>query len=186
VETAVTKKRNELSWLYSREAFRLTAANLDHVFRQPDDLEARAAMQLGAAYAGTAIENSMLGAAHSAANPLTARFGVIHGQAVGIMLPHVVRFNAQRPDAAAIYAELAKFAGLAAWMDRTEQALEALIARIKSLLQAGQMPPSLSALNIPLSRLPDLAEEAAGQWTAQFNPRPITASDFEAIYAAAL
>jgi alcohol dehydrogenase len=186
VETAVTKKRNELSWLYSREAFRLTAANLDHVFRQPDDLEARAAMQLGAAYAGTAIENSMLGAAHSAANPLTARFGVIHGQAVGIMLPHVVRFNAQRPDAAAIYAELAKFAGLAAWRDRTEQAVEALIARIKSLLQAGQMPPSLSALNIPPSRLPKLAEEAAGQWTAQFNPRPITTSDFEAIYAAAL
>jgi alcohol dehydrogenase len=186
VETAVTKKRNELSWLYSREAFRLTAANLDHVFRQPDDLEARAAMQLGAAYAGTAIENSMLGAAHSAANPLTARFGVIHGQAVGIMLPHVVRFNAQRPDAAAIYAELAKFAGLAAWRDRTEQAVEALIARIKSLLQAGQMPPSLSALNIPPSRLPKLAEEAAGQWTAQFNPRPITTSDFEAVYAAAL
>ena len=186
VETAVTKKRNELSWLYSREAFRLTAANLDHVFRQPEDIEARAAMQLGAAYAGTAIENSMLGAAHSAANPLTARFGVIHGQAVGIMLPHIVRFNAQRPDAAAIYAELAKFAGLAAWRDRTEQAVEALIARIKSLLQAGQMPLSLSALNISPSRLPKLAEEAAGQWTAQFNPRPITTSDFEAIYAAAL
>ena len=98
VETAVTKKRNELSWLYSREAFRLTAANLDRVFQQPDNLEARAAMQLGAAYAGTAIENSMLGAAHSAANPLTAHFGIIHGQAVGIMLPHVVRFNAQQPD----------------------------------------------------------------------------------------
>ena len=143
-------------------------------------------MQLGAAYAGTAIENSMLGAAHSAANPLTARFGIIHGQAVGMMLPHVVRFNAQQPDAAAIYAELARFAGLAAWRDRAEQAVEALIARIESLLRAGQMPPSLSALNIPSSRLPKLAEEAAGQWTAQFNPRPITASDFEAIYAAAL
>jgi alcohol dehydrogenase len=48
------------------------------------------------------------------------------------------------------------------------------------------MPPSLSALNIPPSRLPKLAEEAAGQWTAQFNPRPITTSDFEAVYAAAL
>ena len=186
VETAVTKKRNELSWLYSREAFRLTAGNLDRVFQQPDNLEARAAMQLGAAYAGTAIENSMLGAAHSAANPLTARFGIIHGQAVGIMLPHVVRFNAQQPDAAAIYAELARFAGVASWRDRAEQAVEALVARIASLLQAGQMPPSLSALNIPPSRLPELAEEAAGQWTSQFNPRPITASDFEAIYAAAL
>jgi alcohol dehydrogenase len=186
VETAVTKKRNELSWLYSREAFRLTAANLDNVFQQPENLKARAAMQLGAAYAGTAIENSMLGAAHSAANPLTARFGIVHGQAVGIMLPHVVRFNAEQPDAAAIYAELARFAGLAAWSDRPEQGVKALIAQIEFLLQAGQMPPSLSALNIPPSRLPKLAEEAAGQWTARFNPRPITASDFEAIYAAAL
>ena len=186
VETAVTKKRNGLSWLYSREAFRLTAGNLDCVLQQPDNLDARAAMQLGAAYAGTAIENSMLGAAHSAANPLTARFDIIHGQAVGMMLPHVVRFNAQHPDAAAIYAELARFAGLADWKDRAEHAVEALIARIDSLLQAGQMPLSLSALNIPPSGLPKLAEEAAGQWTAQFNPRRMTASDFEAIYAAAL
>jgi alcohol dehydrogenase len=143
-------------------------------------------MQLGAAYAGTAIENSMLGAAHSAANPLTARFDIIHGQAVGIMLPHVVRFNAQHPEAAPIYAELATFAGLAAGRDRADLAVEALIERIESLLQAGQLPRSLSALNIPPSRLPKLAEEAARQWTAQFNPRPITASDFEAIYAAAL
>ena len=66
METAVTKKRNELSWLYSREAFRLTAGNLDRVLQQPANLEARAAMQLGAAFAGTAIENSMLGAAHGA------------------------------------------------------------------------------------------------------------------------
>jgi alcohol dehydrogenase len=186
VETAVTKKRNELSLLYSREAFRLMATSLDHVLKQPDDLEARAAMQLGAAFAGTAIENSMLGAAHSAANPLTARFGVAHGQAVGVMLPHVVRFNSQQPDAAAIYAELARFTGLAARSDRAEQAVEALIAHLESLLEAGEMPPSLSALNISSSELPQLATEAAGQWTAQFNPRPITASDFEAIYAAAL
>jgi alcohol dehydrogenase len=102
------------------------------------------------------------------------------------MLPHVVRFNAQQPDAAAIYAELAKFAGLAAWSDRTEQAVEALIARLELLLQASQIPPSLSALNLPPSRLPKLAEEAAAQWTAQFNPRRITSSDFEAIYTAAL
>jgi alcohol dehydrogenase class IV len=143
-------------------------------------------LRFRAAYAGTAIENSMLGAAHSAANPLTARFDIIHGQAVGMMLPHVLRFNAQQPEAAAIYADLARFAGLATWRDPTEQAAIALIARIESLLQACQLPLSLSALNIPSSQLAKLAEEAAAQWTAQFNPRPITASDFEAIYTAAL
>ena len=186
VETAVTKKRNELSWLYSREAFRLMTASFDCIFEQPDNLDARAAMQLGAAYAGMAIENSMLGAAHSAANPLTARFEIIHGQAVGMMLPHVLRFNAQQPEVAEFYAELARFAGLATWRERTEQAVIALIARIESLLQTSQLPLSLSAMNIPHSELPKLAEEAATQWTAQFNPRAITAADFAAIYAAAL
>ncbi len=58
-------------------------------------------MQLGAAYAGTAIENSMFGAAHSAANPLTAHFDLVHGDAVGVMMPHVVRMNASGDPAAA-------------------------------------------------------------------------------------
>ena len=61
--------------------------------------------------AGTAIENSMLGAAHSAANPLTARFGIVHGQAVGMVLPAVIAFNAQLPEAQAQYLALAAVAG---------------------------------------------------------------------------
>src|SRR6266513_1843383 len=62
VETAVTKKRNPLSSLYSREAFRLTVGSFARVLEDPLDLEARSRMLLGAAFAGTAIENSMLGA----------------------------------------------------------------------------------------------------------------------------
>ena len=62
-------------------------------------------MQLGACFAGLAIENSMLGAAHGLANPLTAHYGIVHGQAVGLMLPHVIRFNAVGASAAA-YREL--------------------------------------------------------------------------------
>ena len=95
VETAVTKKRTPLSAMYSHEAFRLCIGSLERVLRDPRDLEARSMMQLGAAFAGTAIENSMLGAAHSAANPLTAHYGIVHGQAVGLMLPAVIAFNAR-------------------------------------------------------------------------------------------
>jgi len=53
------------------------------------------AMLLGAHYAGIAIEASMLGATHACANPLTARFGTPHGVAIAVMLPHVVRWNAE-------------------------------------------------------------------------------------------
>ena len=53
-------------------------------------------MQLGACLAGLAIEHSMLGATHALANPLTAHYGIVHGQAIGLMLPHVIRFNGQQ------------------------------------------------------------------------------------------
>src|SRR5438309_5148165 len=99
VETAVTKKRNNLSLMFSHESFKLTVPSFPRVLRNPKDLQARGRMLLGAALAGTAIENSMLGAALAAANPLTAHYGVVHGEAVGILLPHVIRFNAQDPGA---------------------------------------------------------------------------------------
>ncbi len=56
-------------------------------------MPARGDMLLGAHLAGAAIENSMLGATHALANPLSARFDTTHGVAIGIMLPHVVRWN---------------------------------------------------------------------------------------------
>ncbi len=105
VETFVTTRRNAVSLTFSREAWRLLSANLLQVLRQPADLEARAAMQLGASLAGLAIENSMLGAAHALANPLTQHFGVVHGQAVAVMLPHVMRYNSQVVEG--LYGELA-------------------------------------------------------------------------------
>ena len=61
----------------------------------PDDVRARGAMLLGAHHAGIAIEQSMLGAAHACANPLTAHYGTTHGVAIAVMLPHVVRWNAE-------------------------------------------------------------------------------------------
>ena len=95
VETAVTTRRTEISTLFSREAFRLLNANYERVLTDPDNLQARSAMQLGAFYAGVAIEQSMLGAAHACANPLTARYQLTHGAALAILLPHVVRWNTQ-------------------------------------------------------------------------------------------
>jgi len=94
VETMVTTKRNEKSLHFSRRSWELLSKNFPLVLENPDDLEARGGMQLGACLAGIAIENSMLGATHALANPLTAHYGIVHGQAIATMLPHVIRFNA--------------------------------------------------------------------------------------------
>jgi alcohol dehydrogenase len=186
VETAVTRKRTALSLVFSREALRLTLAGLPRVLAAPDDLEARGWMLLGAAWAGTAIENSMVGAAHSAANPLTAHFGIVHGHAVGLMLPHVVRFNARDPAAAQTYAEMACAAGLASPSATPSEAAALLANRLEEMLDLARLPRSLKGLGLSPAQIPGLALEAARQWTAQFNPRPVTVADFEGIYSAAL
>jgi alcohol dehydrogenase len=185
VETAVTTRRNPLSSLYAREAFRLTVLGLPRVLQTPDDIEARGFMQLGAAFAGMAIENSMLGAAHSAANPLTAHFGIAHGQAVGLMLPHIVRFNSSDPGAAREYALLAQIASIPS-SDSSESAADSLARHLGSLLEAAGLARSLGACGVSRVDVPMLAEEAAKQWTARFNPVAVSAVDFQQIYARAL
>jgi alcohol dehydrogenase len=186
VESAVTKKRNALSLMYSHEAFKLAIASFGRVLSHPHDLEARSRMQLAAAFAGMAIENSMLGAAHSAANPLTAHYDVVHGMAVGMMLPHVIRYNAEDAQVRRAYAELASAPELACVSEGEDYAVEVLVGQIESLLDLAQFPRSLAELGLKKSDIPTLAEEAARQWTANFNPRPITAAGFKALYTAAL
>jgi alcohol dehydrogenase len=186
LESAVTVKRNEISQLYSREAFRLGIHALPEVLARPENLQARARMQLAAAYAGMAIENSMLGAAHAAANPLTAHFGVVHGEAVGLMLPHVVRFNAENGAIASIYHRLAVEAGLASASASPSEAVEALVQRLVAVLEQAGMPLTLAQRGVTPEALPELAPEAARQWTARMNPREATAGEFQALYAAAL
>jgi alcohol dehydrogenase len=144
------------------------------VLERPDDLEARARMQLGAAFAGVAIENSMLGAAHSCANPLTARYNVVHGQAVGLMIRGVMRFNAALPEVEQVYRDLAADAGLGS--------VEELISGFDAILEQSGLKAKLSNLGLAYDGVAVLAEEASRQWTAQFNPRTIGAEDFARLF----
>src|SRR5215212_8745631 len=94
VESSASTKRNETSRRLSRAAWETLEPAYERAVRDPSDEGARERMLLGAHLAGAAIENSMLGAAHALANGLTATCGTVHGLAVGLMLPHVIRFNA--------------------------------------------------------------------------------------------
>ena len=179
VETYVTTKRNPLSEVFSREAWALLEANYERVLADPNDLDGRSAMQLGAYFAGLAIENSMLGATHACANPLTARYGTTHGAALAMLLPTVVRWNT--PVATERYAELARLSGLHSGSDNA-QASESLAQRLEQLAAAGGLQSSLSAAGVKRDHLPVLAEEAAMQWTGGFNPRPFDLSGALEVY----
>lgn len=167
VETWVSTKRNDLSSLFGREAWRLLSGHFVRVLEHPEDLEAIAAMQWGAFLAGWAIEHSMLGAAHACANPLSQRYGAVHAHALSAVLPHAVRYNSALM--AERYAELDPQLG----------------ARLDSFLAAAGLPRTLRALNAVREDLPLLAARAAEQWTGHHNPRPFDAEAALEIYQCA-
>ena len=176
VESYVTAKHTPVSDLFARDAWRLLEANYERVLAQPDDIEARGAMLVGAHGAGIAIEQSMLGATHACANPLTARYGVTHGVAIGVMLPHLVRWNAGYVGDR--YRDLLRIAG----RDGGDKPAERLAARLEELARAGNLPAALRELGVLREDFPALAADAATQWTGTFNPRPFDAASALALY----
>jgi alcohol dehydrogenase len=179
VESYVTTRRNALSDAFAREAWRLLEANYERVLIEPADIAARGAMQLGAYFAGAAIENSMLGATHACANPLTQRYGTTHGAAIAMLLPHVVRWNSAAVGAR--YDELLRVSG----RDGGGEAGELLASRLEGLAEAGGLARRLCEAGVRADDMEGLAAEASGQWTGTFNPRAFDAAAALEIYRAA-
>jgi len=180
IESHVSTAATPFSRAFSREAWRLLATSLPDVLAGRGTTHDRAAVQFAAALAGFAIENSMLGAAHALANPLTAAHGVVHGRAVGVMLPHVVRFNG--PSCGAAYAELLHDVGIDAAPAAAGETLAAWLAR---LLETARLATTLAGCGVATPAVDALAADAAAQWTAGFNPRPVNAGALAALYEAA-
>lgn len=179
VETAVCLSRNPISKIHSMEAFRLMARSIETVISGDAQLVDRSNMQMGAALAGLAIENSMLGAAHACANPLTASYDVTHGHAVALMLPHVIRFN--RKDAAA--KEIYQF--YERWIPNNEQRCVDMSDWFESLINAAGLS-NLAALGASESDVSKLANAATQQWTGLSNPLSVGQGEFEELYRNAL
>jgi alcohol dehydrogenase len=167
VETYVTTKRTSVSDLFAREAWRLLESHFERVLQEPTDAGARGAMLLGAHEAGIAIEQSMLGATHACANPLTARYGTPHGVAIAVMLPHVVRWNATSVG------------------HRYDQLHPDLADRLDWLARAGRLPGRLRDVGALEADIPLLAADAGTQWTGTFNPRPFDAGAALELYTRA-
>src|SRR5581483_9314181 len=114
-------------------------------------------------------EHSMLGAAHALANPLTATYGIPHGHAVALMLPHVVRFNAAC--CAPWYEELLQASAGLNGAPAPAKGAHALADFVTQMARAAKLPICLAEVGVEEARLPQLSVEAAKQWTGTFNPR---------------
>lgn len=167
IESYVCTRRNAISMMFAQKAWQLLSSSFESVLKDASDSEARSNMLLGAHFAGAAIENAMLGAAHACANPLTAHFGITHGVAVALMLPAVVQYNGET--------EGTRYRGLGS-------DVEELIEKVAFLKECANLPFRLRDLGVARDSLPILAKDATEQWTGTFNPRPVGENDFLTLY----
>jgi len=148
-----------------------------------DDRAAREAMLLGATLAGQAFANAPVAAVHALAYPIGGIYHVPHGLSNALVLPHVLKFNAEA--AAPLYAELTA-AMLPSETGNAEAKTRAFIAHVEWLIAETGIPSTLREVGIERDGLERMAKDAMLQQRLLVNnPRPVTEADALAIYTAA-
>jgi len=197
IEAYVSNMANDYTDGLAIKAIQLVFEYLPRAYHHGSSDElAREKMHNASTIAGMAFANAFLGINHSLAHKLGGAFHIVHGRANAVLLPHVIRYNAQKPTkfvafpkydqfkADQRYAEIAKSLGLPA---RTvEEGVESLVQAIIHLAQELNIPMSLEANGIPkeefeqkIAKLADLAFE--DQCTTA-NPKLPLVSELEEIY----
>ncbi|MEH6523246.1 iron-containing alcohol dehydrogenase [Sulfitobacter sp.] len=182
---SASPNNNPVSRALACEALRLMGASLERAVTSPHDMEARADMLLGSLLAGQAFANSPVAAVHALAYPIGGHFKVPHGLSNALVLPHVLRFNAQTAPGA--YADLApiafpELAGLG-----VKEAAVGFANELAALSARCGLPENLRGVGITKDDLPLLARDAMNQTRLLVNnPREVTDADALAIYEAAL
>lgn len=176
-------KKNPYSDMLAREALRLMSGNISTAVHHGDQLQARSAMLMGAMMAGQAFANAPVAAVHALAYPIGGHFHVPHGLSNSLVLPQVLRFNAQA--AAPLYAELADIIVPAATgSDASKTAC--LVDYLEQLIGELALPARLRDVGIGEGDLDLLASESMKQERLLINnPRPVAQADSLAIYQAA-
>jgi alcohol dehydrogenase class IV len=159
----------------SLQALRMIRDNLERAVETPEDEDARGEMLVAASLAITIS----LGSVHAMSHPAGAHFGVPHGVANAIHLPHVIRFNAEGGrDIADRYRDIAEIFDL--------DGAEALADHVAGMVERMGLPTRLSQVGVPEDGIPALVEGAMGDGTTLLNPREPGEQDYERLYERAL
>jgi aldehyde dehydrogenase (NAD+) len=184
IEAVVSKTSNPISEGLALQAIRMIAQHLPEVIEKPEDLEARVQMQLASTMAGWAFSVAGVGLVHGMSHALGARKRVPHGTANGILLPHVMRYNAEA--AGPKLAEVARALGVQKTGGEADLAALAADAVAALLTRIGH-PMRLSEVNVGLADLAACAELALTDGATGTNPRAVrTAAEIVTVYREAL
>jgi acetaldehyde dehydrogenase/alcohol dehydrogenase len=185
LEAAVSIFASPYTDAFCVQAANLIFTSLPRAYRDGSDLEARTAMANAATIAGLAFSNAFVGLNHALAHPVGARFGIAHGRANAIFLPHVLRYNASLPSkfmpapgysayvAPEKYAQIAFILGLGGKSESDRR--QRLFARVDELLAEVEEPRTLADWGVNRQEfekaLPELAKAAFMDPSIRTNPR---------------
>jgi alcohol dehydrogenase class IV len=176
--------KNPLSDALAREALRLLSTNLPTVIEQPQNVEARGAMLLGAHLAGLAFANAPVAGVHALAYPLGGLHHLPHGLTNALMLRHVLGHNLEA--ARELYAELAEVIEPDCAAQGSQARAALLIERLDGLARNSGLALRLRDHGVSFEEAPRLAEEAMKQTRLLVNnPCEISQSDAQRLYEAA-
>jgi 1,3-propanediol dehydrogenase len=184
VEAFVSLGHNQLTDHHALRAIVMVADNLIRTMEKPKDLPARVSMAQASLEAGLAFSNSILGAAHAMSHQVGGLLDLPHGVINGVLLPHVIRFNAEKDPAP--FATIATCLGVA---DRKMPACEAamvLADRLQQLATEVGVPKGLADLGVRDQDVPLLASTALHDACMSTNPRPADEAQIEALFRAAM
>jgi alcohol dehydrogenase len=184
IESFTSVNASPMSEMFSLDAIQLISENLRTCVHDGGNLEAREKVLLGSLYAGLGLANAGVGAVHSLSYPLGGKYGVSHGLANTVMLPHVMYFNL--PGALEKFTIIAEAMGEIVDDMPLREAAYFAVEAVQSLIEDCGIYTTLEDLNIPEEDFPDLAKVAMTVTRPlENNPRKVTIEDAIEIYGEA-
>ena len=184
IEAFVSLGHNQLTDHHALRAVVMVTENLVTTIERPHEMEARVLMAQAALEAGLAFTNAILGAAHAMSHQVGGLLDLPHGVINGVLLPHVVRFNAEADPAP--FAVIAASVGITdARAPELESAL-ALADHLQRLAQQVGVPRGLADLGVHDTDVPVLARNAMADACITTNPRAADEAQLRALFRAAM
>lgn len=196
IEAYVSVMASDYSDALAEKAIKLVFEYLPKAYHNGQDKKAREKMHNASCLAGMAFTNAFLGINHSMAHILGGKFHIPHGRANAILLPHVIKFNAETPgklvafpqyeypQAAKRYAMIARFLGLPA--KTTEEGVDSLIKAVRELMTELNIPLTIAKAGVNkkifMAELDEMADIAFNDQCTGTNPRMPLVTEIKEIY----
>lgn len=184
IEAFVSRAHNPLTDSHALQSISLVGDHLVRAVDRPSDETARVFMAQAALEAGLAFTNAILGATHAMSHQVGGLLDLPHGVVNGVLLPHVVRFNALGDPRR--YVPVAQALGLPVDGLPADESAHLVAQEVRRMADELGVPKGLGELGVTEADVPRLARFTLADACLSTNPRPATAADVEALFRAAL